>query len=263
MLKNNSKHENRVQAELAAGSQLGTDCGLERCCARGAGQTPTGTGVGSVPSMDPIGCSGAVRMGGGSLHCWMQGAVPRAAPLGTSAALCNEMGFCCCSPTAEQGWVGFLIPQPSPLWTRGVDCWHWVTLRSVTAPGALGRREGDLHPKSAFRKRHTLLILPRQPKAVWGSNARNNSLRSAPCSTAPPSPAVWGRPKTQTAGPSQKPKACPKGSREQQNASLQQSMRLPLQPIPCHHPQVGKHREWDASGRGGFVHRDYGEPCRN
>lgn len=30
VLKNNSKHENRVQVKLTAGSQFGTDCGLER-----------------------------------------------------------------------------------------------------------------------------------------------------------------------------------------------------------------------------------------
>lgn len=30
VLKNNSKHENRVQVKLTAGSELGTDCGLER-----------------------------------------------------------------------------------------------------------------------------------------------------------------------------------------------------------------------------------------
>lgn len=52
VLKNNSKHENRVQAKLTAGSQFGTDCGLERwrCTRPGAGEArpPRGRELGSA-----------------------------------------------------------------------------------------------------------------------------------------------------------------------------------------------------------------------
>lgn len=51
MLKNNSKHENRVQAKLTAGSQFGTDCGLERWQRTRRGADPHGDGhrVGPEP----------------------------------------------------------------------------------------------------------------------------------------------------------------------------------------------------------------------
>lgn len=242
MLKNNSKHENRVQAKLTAGSQFGTDCGLERWQRTRRGADPRGDGhrVGPEPGSlrvrrDPEDL-GDFLTGPPAEHLQDEGSeAPRGPTVRGAVPPKTRRGFCgaaaCSAPClCSQGAGGLSFNSSIPP-RHGLTAlaaarapgrsWPKVTpeLLGVPAPGTSGEEGSGSpseNPSLIQQQENAFFVFFKGKKKPFGVPAPERSSPKAPSPPAHPSLPAQASSRTPGCSPAargrlQTPKRSPNG----------------------------------------------------